>query len=247
MSSPHHKEMTMTVGTLSSTRTPTDPSVRSPGRLTLAAVAAGVVGAALMSGCASPPPRLEKFEAPLPGSWATMSVTSTGSFGNGTEQVRTTLGQRTWEGRAVLAQESSTGAMLIDPGTGARLGFVDPAGRTMWRLDPPVGLRYPAEVGKEWTVTGTLTVMTPQGPRAIPMTSDWKVLGVEEVSVPAGRFKALKVSVVDTMNGNLWNQDTYWFDVEQQYNVKGLQVRSATNPQGVGTRESVLVVNDVRR
>lgn len=26
----------------------------------------------------------------LPGSWSTMSVTSTGSFGSGTEQVRTT-------------------------------------------------------------------------------------------------------------------------------------------------------------
>jgi hypothetical protein len=237
----------MPVGTDATILTPTAARPEAPKPRRGVALAAALLGVALLAGCASAPPRLERFKPPLPGSWSTMSVTSTGSFGTASEQVRTTAGQRAWEGRTVLAQESSTGAMLLDPGTGERLGYVDPAGRTMWRLDPPVGLRYPAEVGKEWTVTGTLTVMTPQGPRAIPMTSDWKVLGVEEVSVPAGRFKALKVSVVDTMNGNVWNRDTYWFDVEGEFNVKGLQVRPATNPQGAGTRESVLVANDIRR
>jgi hypothetical protein len=49
------------------------------------------------------------------------------------------------------------------------------------------------------------------------------------------------------MNGNVWNRDTYWFDVERQFNVKGLQVRAATHPQGAGTRESTLVANDIRR
>lgn len=233
----------------------TEPSISTPaamrswrfGLAVRASLAAAAVGAALMTGCASSPPRLGKFNPPAAGSWFTMSVTSTGSFGSGTEQVRTAVGQRAWEGRTVLAQESSTGAMLLDPATGERLGFIDPSGRTMWRLDPPIGLRYPAEVGKEWTVTGTLTIMTPQGPRPIPMTSAWKAVGIEDVTVPAGSFKAMKVSVIDTMNGNLWNSDTYWFDMAGAFIVKGLQVRLASNPQGLGTRESGLIANEIRR
>ena len=214
-----------------------------------AAVRLGTVwlATALAAGCASAPPRIEKFNPALPGSWSTMSVTSTGSYGSGTEQVRTTVGQRTWEGRSVITQETANGAMLVEPADGRRIGYVDASGRTMWTLDPPVGFRYPMEVGQAWTVASTMTVMTAQGPRQIPMSSEWKVVALEDVAVPAGNFKALKVSVVDTMNGRVWNDDTYWVDVAGEFGVKTLQVRPASNPQGAGTRESVLVANDIRR
>jgi hypothetical protein len=208
---------------------------------------AAALAAALAAGCASVPSRIEKFSPALPGSWSTMSVTSTGSFGSGTEQVRTTIGQRTWEGRAVIAQETAGGAMLLEPADGRRIGFVDASGRTLWKLDPPVGFRYPMEVGQAWTVTSTMTLTTPQGPRQIPVSSQWKVVAIEDVTVPAGTFRALKVSVVDTMNDRVWNDDTYWVDVARQFGVKTQQVRPASHPQGVGTRESVLVANDIRR
>jgi hypothetical protein len=208
---------------------------------------AAALAAALAAGCASVPSRIEKFSPALPGSWSTMSVTSTGSFGSGTEQVRTTIGQRTWEGRAVIAQETAGGAMLLEPADGRRIGFVDASGRTLWKLDPPVGFRYPMEVGQAWTVTSTMTLTTPQGPRQIPVSSQWKVVAIEDVTVPAGTFRALKVSVVDTMNDRVWNDDTYWVDVARQFGVKTQQVRPASHPQGAGTRESVLVANDIRR
>ncbi len=203
--------------------------------------------AVLLAACASGPPRVEAFNPALPGSWSTMSVTSSGSFGSGTDQVRTTVGRMVWQGKEYTTQQTASGSMLLDPATGERMGFLSPGGQMLWTLVPAVGFRYPLEVGKSWTLDTTLTLMTPQGPRPVPMTSSWKVHAVEDVTVPAGTFKAMKIGVTDTANGRVWNDDVYWIDVAGQFSVKTVLTRPATNPQGAGTRESVLVANDIRR
>jgi hypothetical protein len=209
--------------------------------------AAGAVAALLGAGCAATEPRIERYRPVLPGSTFTMSVTSTGSYGSGTSQVTTTIGQRHWEGRTVIAQESPAGAMLLDPANGTRLGFVGPDGQTQWTLDPPVGLRYPMQVGQGWVAESTLTLTGPQGKRALPVRSEWKVEAVEEVSVPAGTFKALRVSVSDTMGGQPWNADTYWIEPAQEFTVKVRLRRLPTHPAGAGSRESLLVSKSIRR
>lgn len=216
---------------------------RVPRWMPTAALAAVLVLAA----CASAPPRIEKFNPALPGSWSTMSVASSGSYGSGTEEVRTTVGRMVWQGKECITQQTAGGSMLLDAATGLRMGFVGTNGQTQWTLDPPVGFRYPLEAGKTWVVDSTLTLMTPQGPRPIPLNSTWKVHGVEDVTVPAGTFKAMKISVTDLMNGRVWNDDVYWVDVAGEFNVKSQLTRGAGHPQGVGTRVSVLVANEVRR
>lgn len=207
----------------------------------------GVVAALVAAGCATPEPRIERYRPVLTGSTSTMSVTSTGSYGSGTAQVTTTVTERTWQGRPVIAQETPAGAMLLDPADGTRLGYVGPGGQTLWTLTPSVGFRYPMEVGKEWTVESTLTLMGPQGSRAFPTHSVWKVHGIEEITVPAGTFKAMRVTVFDTMGGQPWNDDTYWVEPTQEFSVKTLQKRLSTHPAGAGTREAVLVTNALRR
>ena len=47
------------------------------------------------------------------------------------------------------------------------------------------------------------------------------------------------MSVVDTMNGQVWNDDAYWVDVARGFGVKTLQARPASHPQGIGTHEGV--------
>lgn len=209
--------------------------------------ACGMVAALLAAGCAAPEPRIERYRPVLPGSTTTMSVTSTGSYGSGTTQVTTTIDQRNWEGRTVISQESAAGAMLLDPADGSRLGFVGPNGQTQWTLKPPVGFRYPMEVGKRWVAESTLTLTGPQGTRAWPVRSEWSVEALEEVTVPAGRFKALRVTVNDTMGGQPWNADTYWVEPVQEFTVKVLLNRLPTHPAGAGSRESLLVSKSIRR
>lgn len=207
----------------------------------------GVVAALVVAGCATPEGRIERYRPVLPGSTSTMAVTSTGSYGTGASQVTTSVGQRTWEGRTVITQETAAGAMLLDPADGSRLGFVGLNGQTQWTLKPSVGFRYPLEVGKRWTVESTLTVMGPQGSRSLPVRSEWAVEALEDVTVPAGTFKALRVTVNDVMGGQPWNADTYWVELEQEVAVKSLLKRLPTHAAGAGTREALLVSKSVRR
>jgi hypothetical protein len=50
----------------------------------------------------------------------------------------------------------------------------------------------------------------------IPVQSAWKVHALEDVKVPAGSFKALRIAVNDTMAGTLCNEDTFWVDPGQE-------------------------------
>lgn len=199
------------------------------------------------AGCATQEPGIERFRPALPGSTVTMSVSSAGSYGSGTAQVTTTIGQRTWEGRSVLTQETPAGAMLLDPADGTRLGFVSPNGQTQWTLTPSVGFRYPMTVGKQWVVESTLTIFGPQGSRSLPVRSEWKVEALEELTVPAGTFKALRITVKDTMGGQPANSDTYWVEPTQEFSVKSMLTRLPTHPAGAGSRESLLVSQSLRR
>lgn len=195
----------------------------------------------------APEARIERYRPVLPGSTSTMAVTSTGSYGSGTAQVTSTIGQRSWEGRTVITQETPAGAMLLDPADGTRLGYVGPNGQTQWTLNPPVGFRYPMEVGKRWVAESTLTMMGPQGPRSLPVRSEWAVEALDEVTVPAGTFKALRITVNDVMGGQPWNADTYWVEPGQEFAVKSLLKRLPTHPAGAGSREALLVSKSIRR
>jgi hypothetical protein len=198
----------------------------------------------LVAACGAPKApelRAERDNPPPMGATWTMAQTSTGSFGSGPSEVTIRRGERTWQGRPVITQETRAGAMMLDPATGRRIGALAPDGSTAWSLDPPVGMQYPLEVGKTWTTASKLTV--PATNRVLPFESTFRVEGVEDVKVPAGTFRTFRV----TMNDTVGNSETYWMDPALGIPVKSELRRTDKSLSGPGTRTSALVSHTIRR
>ena len=80
------------------------------------------------------------------------------------------------------------------------------------------------------------------GNRVIPVQSAWKVHALEDVKVPAGSFKALRIAVNDTMAGTLCNEDTFWVDPGQE-----LRSCPACRPVPVRYRDTELLSHTIKR
>jgi hypothetical protein len=208
-------------------------------RATVTAAAALVISATLASGCATLAPTSVPYVATRVGTTWSSQTTSSGSFGSGTTLVTARAGERVWEGQRVLTHESAAGAMLTRPADGLRIGFVGSDGKPQFLLSPPVGPQFPLTPGQAWT-SNTMMTLFPSG-TVVPVVSDWKVHGFEEVTVPAGTFRALRFTLVDRVRGNVWNDDTYWLSPELNMTVKTTQRRAPTHPLGAGVREAVMV------
>ncbi len=204
-----------------------------------ATVAATLVFAAVLAGgCSTTKPQAVSYSAtPVGTTWAAQ-VTSSGSFGSGTTRVPARAGERTWEGQRVLTHETPAGTMMSRPSDGMRIGFLGPDGKPQFLLSPPVGPQYPLTPGKAWT-TSTMMTLYPSG-NVVPVESEWKVHDFEEVTVPAGTFRALRFTLVDRVRGAVWNDDSYWLAPELNQVVKVVQRRPATHPLGAGERESAM-------
>jgi hypothetical protein len=135
--------------------------------------------------------------------------------------------------------------MLMRPTDGNRIGFVGPNGQLQWTLDPPVGFRYPLESGKSCTVDARMTLFP--GNRVTPVESVWQVHGLEDVKVPAGSFKALRITVSDRMAGTVWNEDAFWLDPGQELLVRSSLRRQAAHPAGAGARDTELLSHTIKR
>lgn len=192
----------------------------------------------LASGCSTTPTALPYVATPVGTTWVSQQ-TSSGSFGTDTNQVTMRAGERMWEGQQVLTHESAAGTMLTRASDGFRIGFLGPDGKPQFLLSPPIGPQFPLTPGKTWTTRATMTLF-PSG-TAIPVESEWKVHDFEDITVPAGTFRALPFTLVDRMNGSVWNEDTYWLSTELNMVVKATQRRAATHPRGAGVRESAMV------
>ncbi|MBA4263975.1 MAG: hypothetical protein C0453_02740 [Comamonadaceae bacterium] len=192
----------------------------------------------LAGGCSTTRTTIPYVATPVGTTWVGQH-TSSGSFGSGASQVATRAGERMWEGQRVLTHESAAGAMLMRVADGFRIGFLGPDGKPQFVLTPPIGPKYPLTPGKAWTDSTVMTLF-PSGSE-IPVESEWRVHDFEDVTVPAGTFRALRFTLVDRMRGSVWNEDTYWLSTELNMIVKATQHRTATHPRGAGVRDAVLV------
>ena len=89
--------------------------------------------------------------------------------------------------------DAGGGASLMNDSV-AMFMVLGPGDRPLMRYDPPLGYDFPLEVGKTWTQDITLTV---GGTTKVPMKANWTVEADEDVTVPAGTFKAWRVSFTD--------------------------------------------------
>ena len=212
------------------------PRSRSTRRaLVLAPLAAGLLAAA---GCASTPS--PTYTHPAYGTTLVYRVTSTGSFGNGTAEVPMRVEEASFEGRPVMRLAMPTGSVMSEPSSAATIAVVDPAGRVAMRYEPPMGQPWPLAVGKTATQDISLTFGRNAG---IPMTAKWTVEGVEDVTVPAGTFRAWRVSMVDSFGFRMTNWSVP--DAIGMF-ARRESIRGAGHPQGEGTQTMELVRAPVR-
>lgn len=193
------------------------------------ALACAALPLLLLAGCASSPPMSGAYVAPKPGSTVTYRMTSTGSFGSGTSLATMRISEANWKGQPVLRYEGPTGSVLNNDQAGA-VAMLDPAGRPAVEYEPALGYQWPLALGKTWESNHVVTTAT--GSR-FPMKASWKVEALEDVVVPAGSFKAWRV----TMTDNLGFRQTSW-SVPQKLGMfaKRLSERPAGHPQGAGTQ-----------
>jgi hypothetical protein len=197
-----------------------------PGFVHPATAAGCVVAALLAAGCASAPPRAERYIPPPVGATWSYQVTNTGSFGTASKvTLPLRMGEASFEGSTVARTESPTGATLQSRQTGGVIALVGPQGRTAMRYDPPLGYDWPLEVGKTWTQDLKLSVGSAS---PVPMKAQWKVEAYEDVTVPAGTFKAWRVSFTD----NFGYKQTNWSVAEFGVVAKRVNERAASHPQG---------------
>jgi hypothetical protein len=183
----------------------------------------------LLAGCASPPLASEAYIAPKPGSTVEYRMTNTGSFGNGTSLAMMRITEATWKGQPVLRYEGPAGSVLNNDQAGA-VAILDPSGRPAVEYEPALGYQWPLTVGKTWESNHVVTTATGS---QFPMKASWKVEALENVVVPAGSFRAWRV----TMTDNLGLRQTSW-SVPQKLGMfaKRLSERTASHPQGAGTQ-----------
>ena len=200
-------------------------TVRRTNLLALAAAAVWLVG------CTSPPPRAERYVPPAMGTSWTYQLSNSGSFGTyqGPTTLRMSEGQ--WQGRKLLRYDTDSGATLQDGNVGTVV-VLNRTGDPVMAYDPPLTFVFPLEVGKTWTHQHTLTIWP--GPQRVPMTSTWAVEAYEDVTVPAGTFKAWRVVMTD----NFGYRSVTW-SVPETMGVfaKRINERSATHPQGGAGRQ----------
>lgn len=129
------------------------------------------------------------------------------------------------EGRPYHRFDAGGGATLLNDAVGLFM-VLGPGDRQVMRYDPPLGYDFPLEVGKTWTQDITLTV---GGTTKTPMKAQWKVEAYEDVTVPAGTFKAWRVVFTDNFG---FKQTTWSMPETVGTYAKRVNERPATHPQG---------------
>lgn len=206
------------------------PSAFLPLALTVALTALTGSLAVSLSGCATAPAVAERLETAPVGTVSTYHRRSSGSFGTVDGPVVWRAGTAEWQGRTVVASVSpQAGTQFYETGSHAMVAVLNPAGQPTQSYDPPIGYRWPLQVGKEWTSQHNVTLYPSM--RVVPLEVRWKVEALEEVTVPAGTFKTFRIQT----HSSLSESETVWTAPAQGLGVvKRHVVRTAQHPQGAG-------------
>ena len=194
---------------------------------------AGATLALVAGGCALMAPKAERYVAPPLGTTWETSRADTGSYGNGSSKVASRRGERSWQGQTVLTFESATGTIVAKP-DGNWIGIFS-GDKPVMTWDPPLNWEWPIEVGKTWTRDQRVTFHAAN--RTVSYKLTQKVEAYEDVTVPAGTFKAFKIRTVTSLG----DENIVWFGPEQGIFIKQSQKRTAKHALGPGTREIQLL------
>jgi hypothetical protein len=210
--------------------------------LTFNTLLAGLTIAAACTGCATIEPVAQNTSQAVVGSTFQRALKDTGSYGSGaTTSTFTRMPHRTWQGREVAVWSQTRGPTLLqEPSGGAFVALLNGEAPVM-SFDPPAGYEWPLRVGKSWTRQVNLTLHASK--QTVPMESKLTVEAYEDVTMPAGTFKAFRVRSTD----NLGNEDVNWYSPELSIFVKQKLTRTAAHAMGPGVRETELLSQSIRK
>ena len=208
--------------------------------LKLHIASAGLAVALASSGCAMMAPKAERYVAPPLGSTWVQARHDSGSFGSGNVQVSSRRGERMWQGQRVITFESPESAILAASDSGSWLGIVS-GDKPLITWEPGLTWDWPLEEGKTWTHNHRMTIHATN--QTIPFQTTQKVEAYEDVTVPAGTFKAFKISTSDTLG----NESVSWYSPELGIFVKQINTRTANNAAGPGKREIEVVSQTIKK
>jgi hypothetical protein len=158
-----------------------------------------------------------------------------GSFGKGTAyQTNRVLGEQMWQGQKVRATELPQGVRLTHYEKGDWLAMVK-GDQTLMTWEPSLGYDWPLTVGK--TFNRDYRFVNHVTKQSTEIRSTMTVQSHEEVTVPAGTFKAYKVVYTDSLGAESVN----WYAPDAGGWVKIQSKRSSTFPAGAGTQEFELL------
>lgn len=175
---------------------------------------------------------------PRPDSIWTVSQVTTGSFGVASETIRSrALGPRDWAGRKVMAVEAGENVWYFDDQkrTIAQMR----GGKPVATYDPGEAVYdWPLAVGKAWTAR--YRYLNHATGQATDVQFEVRVESYEKVGTPAGSFDTYRISMTSPTA-----KLTRWYSPKLGILVKDRFERTATNRLGAGTRESILLSQEI--
>jgi hypothetical protein len=175
---------------------------------------------------------VEKYNAPPMGSSWTYQYRNSGAY-TGPAQTSSKMAETTYKGQPHLAFQGS-GGTLVAQRDGAWVAMLAPDGKPVTTWEPNASYEWPLTPGKTWVRKMKVTNHA-QG-TVMDVESRGQVEAFEDVTVPAGTFKAVRLRISD----NLGNDNTIWFGYEVGLFIKQKLTRSDKSPLGAGTREGEL-------
>lgn len=208
--------------------------------LKLQMACAGLALAMVSGGCAVAPRMDGPFIVEAGSSW-TSERRDTGSFGKGTaQQTIKALGEQTWQGRRVRATELPQGTRLTDAVTGEWLAMVK-GDKTLMTWEPSLGYDWPLTVGKSFARDYRFVNHVTK--QSTDIRSTMTVEAFEDVTVPAGTFKAFRIRYTDSLGV----ESVSWFNPDGAGWVKIQSTRSSKFPAGPGTQEIDLISYSIKK
>ena len=191
-------------------------------------------------GCSMMEPKAERHVAPPLGSTWTQAQRNSGSYGSGAVQVPFKRGERMWQGKLMGTYETPQ-QVTVFAADGGWVAILSPDGKPILTYDPPIGYNWPLMVGKTWTSSHRMTLIAKN--QVFPFETTYRVEAYEDVTVPAGTFKAFKIR----SSSNTGSEDTYWYAPEPGVFVKQSLRRTDKSGYGPGTREAELASQSIKK
>jgi hypothetical protein len=202
-----------------------------------------VVAALLLAGCAGivatePPPDAMKFDAAVPAVGIKAVYRITDHQTRGAREETWTVVEASYEKRPVFGISDGVDLRVYDKRTGNWIATVRD-GKERFSVSPDSGtFSWPLWVGKSWLATFAYYDRV-RGRSWSPVDTWWKVTAYEDVTVPAGTFKALRLE--SSPGTNNATQETLWYAPDARLVVKRIYERTSGHYLGYGKFTTELV------